>query len=241
MYSPTLGRWMQLDPAGFVDGANRYQAFDGRPTSAVDPVGLAPEATNPTTQPQGGLPAGAGFEYWGINNPDVKNNPNYRGFWRDPEIGSNPRGSTDWADYINHDGWGATFKTSLNWVFDASKDKEFKCPCGKGITRTYYAHLELASRVDDIHLSAKMSDDLWSGGTLEGVEIQLDKFKAMARVHELLRSIIWFADFSVPIVVSACIGEDQDADAVLAKERDKLAGERQAFDDKVYNTITSNG
>lgn len=40
-YSPTLGRWMQNDPAGYVDGANLYQAVLGAPIDNVDPLGLA--------------------------------------------------------------------------------------------------------------------------------------------------------------------------------------------------------
>lgn len=39
-YSPTLMRWMQEDPAGYVDGANFYTAYNGSPTSGTDPFGL---------------------------------------------------------------------------------------------------------------------------------------------------------------------------------------------------------
>lgn len=47
-YCPVLGRWMGQDPAGYVDGSNRYQAFNGRPAGNVDPIGLAPA---PATAP----------------------------------------------------------------------------------------------------------------------------------------------------------------------------------------------
>lgn len=43
MYSPTLGRWMQLDPAGFVNGANLYEFVSGGPADHVDPLGLDTE------------------------------------------------------------------------------------------------------------------------------------------------------------------------------------------------------
>lgn len=39
-YSPTLGRWMQNDPAGYVQGANLYEANLGAPISHRDPYGL---------------------------------------------------------------------------------------------------------------------------------------------------------------------------------------------------------
>jgi RHS repeat-associated protein len=39
-YSPTLGRWIQEDPAGYVDGLSRYVAFSSTPVDSVDPSGL---------------------------------------------------------------------------------------------------------------------------------------------------------------------------------------------------------
>jgi hypothetical protein len=43
-YSPTLGRWMQADPAGYADGANLFEYLGDNPASAVDPLGLYAEA-----------------------------------------------------------------------------------------------------------------------------------------------------------------------------------------------------
>ena len=40
-YSPTLGRWMEQDPAGYVDGLNLYQSEDSDPANKTDPLGLA--------------------------------------------------------------------------------------------------------------------------------------------------------------------------------------------------------
>jgi RHS repeat-associated protein len=37
-YSPTLGRWMQPDPLGYVDGLNRYVYVKGRPNELLDPL-----------------------------------------------------------------------------------------------------------------------------------------------------------------------------------------------------------
>jgi len=42
-YSPTLGRWVQQDPIGYIDGANLYQAMLGAPIGNVDPMGLCAE------------------------------------------------------------------------------------------------------------------------------------------------------------------------------------------------------
>ena len=40
-YHPVLGRFMQRDPAGYVDGMGLYEFVGGMPTVAVDPFGLA--------------------------------------------------------------------------------------------------------------------------------------------------------------------------------------------------------
>jgi uncharacterized protein RhaS with RHS repeats len=40
---PTLGRWIQQDPAGYVDGKNLYQFVSGTPVVRRDPLGLAGE------------------------------------------------------------------------------------------------------------------------------------------------------------------------------------------------------
>ena len=43
MYHPTLGRWLQRDPARYIDGANLYEAVRSSPLSARDPLGLEAE------------------------------------------------------------------------------------------------------------------------------------------------------------------------------------------------------
>jgi RHS repeat-associated protein len=50
-YNPALGTWMEQDPAGYINGLNRYQAFGDRPLSMVDPSGLC---TNGGTGINGG-------------------------------------------------------------------------------------------------------------------------------------------------------------------------------------------
>jgi len=39
-YDPATGTWMSQDPAGYVNGANLYQAWLGKPISSVDPYGM---------------------------------------------------------------------------------------------------------------------------------------------------------------------------------------------------------
>ena len=38
-YSPSLGRWINQDPAGYINGANRYQFVVSDPVGRVDPRG----------------------------------------------------------------------------------------------------------------------------------------------------------------------------------------------------------
>ena len=40
-YSTTLGRWVTVDPIGYGDGMNGYQAFDDGPIVSTDPFGLS--------------------------------------------------------------------------------------------------------------------------------------------------------------------------------------------------------
>jgi len=42
-YHPTLGRWIERDPAGYVDGPNLYAYVSGNPAVSVDPTGLCGE------------------------------------------------------------------------------------------------------------------------------------------------------------------------------------------------------
>jgi RHS repeat-associated protein len=40
VYDPALGRWVQRDPAGYVDGLVLYQYVSGLPVDSLDPLGL---------------------------------------------------------------------------------------------------------------------------------------------------------------------------------------------------------
>ena len=40
-YSPSLGRWTNQDPAGYTNGANRYQFVGSNPVNRADPRGLS--------------------------------------------------------------------------------------------------------------------------------------------------------------------------------------------------------
>jgi RHS repeat-associated protein len=48
-YSPTDGRWVEPDPAGYVDGANRFQFEHSVPDERVDPIGCAGQNPMPNT------------------------------------------------------------------------------------------------------------------------------------------------------------------------------------------------
>jgi len=42
-YHPTLGRWMQRDPSGYVDGLVLYLYCNAKPSDTLDPFGLSPQ------------------------------------------------------------------------------------------------------------------------------------------------------------------------------------------------------
>jgi len=52
MYHPGVGRWMQRDPEGYVDGANVYQYGAGRPSGAADWLGTASAPPGPPAHSQ---------------------------------------------------------------------------------------------------------------------------------------------------------------------------------------------
>src|SRR5690606_7896556 len=39
-YDPELGRWLERDPAGYIDGWSLYQAVNSSPVMYVDPSGM---------------------------------------------------------------------------------------------------------------------------------------------------------------------------------------------------------
>ena len=70
-YDPTVGAWVSADPAGYVDGANPYQADDSSPETRVDPFGQAPDPDwTVDLSPTGSLRTQiAAAENWLANNP----------------------------------------------------------------------------------------------------------------------------------------------------------------------------
>jgi RHS repeat-associated protein len=55
-YHPTLGRWLQRDPAKYSDGANLHQYVMSRPTNTVDSYGLQAGGPSAANQPPDPLP-----------------------------------------------------------------------------------------------------------------------------------------------------------------------------------------
>jgi RHS repeat-associated protein len=63
-YDPDLGRWLQQDPIGWPDGANRYEAMRSGPGAWVDPDGLS-AVTNDLVY-RNGMDRGAGPQNLGL-------------------------------------------------------------------------------------------------------------------------------------------------------------------------------
>ena len=104
-YSPRLGRWLQRDPLGYVDGVNMYAYAGSSPTNLIDPLGLTsllPEAPGSGYDPMLG-PFGGDDEIGPPLPPkpepcdDGTDNPN-----GDEEDGTG-RGSDDerWKEYYH--------------------------------------------------------------------------------------------------------------------------------------------
>jgi RHS repeat-associated protein len=49
--APWLGRWISADPAGLVDGTNRYAFVRNNPINRIDPTGMAAAAAAPLPSP----------------------------------------------------------------------------------------------------------------------------------------------------------------------------------------------
>src|SRR5947209_20146270 len=46
-YSPTLGRFLEADPIGYPDGANRYEYEGDDPAALLDPTGMVARRADP--------------------------------------------------------------------------------------------------------------------------------------------------------------------------------------------------
>jgi RHS repeat-associated protein len=73
-YHPTLGRWLERDPAGYVEGMNLYQYVSSNPANLTDPMGLCPDNSIAP------LPG----QDMTITGPGAAGNLGLTGNWRDP-------------------------------------------------------------------------------------------------------------------------------------------------------------
>lgn len=89
MYHPTLGRWLQRDPVGYVDGMGLYEYMGSRPVAHVDPTGLAWTQEDCEEYFRGNDPNSTWSDYW---NSDWL----YGGLFGDDRPG---HGSDSW-DYV---------------------------------------------------------------------------------------------------------------------------------------------
>ena len=96
-----LGRWLSPDPAGLIDGVNRYEYVGNNPVSRVDPTGLA-----------GGDPPWGDPQLW-LSEA--------RAFWVDARATQNSRGFTKGlVKYLKdvHNSWGGPQKWDIGHMED---------------------------------------------------------------------------------------------------------------------------
>jgi hypothetical protein len=93
-YDPTLGRWLEADPEGYIDGNNRYLAERASSVSIVDPFGLK------------GVPEIGPFDAPALIDPG----------YQDIQLDSVSKdGVNNFIDkYILHDAWSETFLAFAN-------------------------------------------------------------------------------------------------------------------------------
>jgi RHS repeat-associated protein len=106
-YSPRLGRWLQRDPLGYVDGVNLYAYAGSSPTNLVDPLGFTSL-----------LPEAPGSDYDPMLGP----------FGGDDEIGPplppKPEPCDDGTDNPNGDEEDGTGRGGPNGTGDGERDAE---------------------------------------------------------------------------------------------------------------------
>jgi len=134
-YSPTLGRWLERDPAGYVDGMDLYEYVRGGPIDAVDPSGRWTVPTSALTQV---ISAVMQYLDCGIRvasqNRGKRAGVYYYGHvwleWKAPR--SSPKGGT--ARYLEAIGyWPLQYfrrgypDSSGNWLYDDFFSKRIAC------------------------------------------------------------------------------------------------------------------
>ena len=147
-YAPSLGRWINQDPAGYVNGANTYQFVEANPVNAVDPWGTQVDDEPPPDQGGGEDSSGAGSPI-PVGPPNMISPPGYS--WTSPgSIGAPGDAPLDWfltpndpsdsrtppIDPYNPDG---TLKPPLEQIEDARRTgEEEPKPDTKGPARKAY-------------------------------------------------------------------------------------------------------
>jgi RHS repeat-associated protein len=98
-YDSDLGRWVSLDPSGYLDGPNRYQYALGNPVNSIDPLGLLVEmycvAIGQGAGGVRGLIGGLGFKHCFLR---VKCDSCEKYDYRLEITGENPPGRADIPD-----------------------------------------------------------------------------------------------------------------------------------------------
>lgn len=162
-YSPTLGRWMQQDPAGYVDGLALYEYEQSDSIGGLDPLGLEVTFEGFNKDP-GHLPNPIDASsldawvhaYWALHN----------------------------KDYIAGHQWGGTgWLVPPTWDYDKKKERRYETGCREyHVERTYVATGEIFSRVDQ--LSFPHPENLGPEAWL--IRDRVGEFNMLAQRHEQL-------------------------------------------------------
>lgn len=170
-YSPTLGRWTQPDPAGYVDGLDLYDDERSNPVDGLDPSGLALvyEGMN-TREGFGQGPNDVVIDDSGLGNFLAK--------YARESFGK---------DYIGGHQWGGTGLPTDPWAVpwnQTMRDTRMIMPCLWKAKHRYEVNYTFSARADSASIEGSARSVLRFPDRIARLEQLVAEFNAMTKPHE---------------------------------------------------------